>query len=172
MNRRIATLATIAIAAFGLTACSGAPSASVAPTGADTTPATSASAPSTPAAPETSASAQTLAEACLEPNAKLIEASAELAKVSAALSQNGGKDPKQAVKALSATADYFGKLAESSSNADVRKALTGIQKGYAKYSDLYAKVVIKKDYAAAADAAKILAELQKSMTAFQTLCAA
>lgn len=175
MNRRIATWATIAIAVFGLTACSGAPSAPVAST-EEATSAPAASAPTTeqttPAAPETTASGQTLAEACIEPSAKLIEASAELAEAGAALSQGSGTNAKQTVKALSAMADYFGTLAETSKNDEVREALIGIQNGYDKLSDLYNKLLVKKDYSAAADAAKITTELQEALTAFQELCGA
>jgi hypothetical protein len=180
MNRHITTWATVAIAAFSLTACSGAPTAPVAPTGgvstapATSAPATSAPAPeqTTPAAQETTESGQSLAEACIEPSAKLLEAEADLLKVQAEIAKSGGKDPKSTVKAVAAMADVFGKLAESSSNPEVKKALTGIQKGYAKLSDLMNKLLVEKDYAAAADVSKVMAELQESLTAFQTLCAA
>ncbi len=79
---------------------------------------------------------------------------------------------KATVKAISAMADYFGKMAESSSNAEVKKALLGIQKGYDKLSDLYDKILLKNDLAAAADAAVVTAELQESLDAFAKLCAA
>ncbi|MEA4944580.1 MAG: hypothetical protein VB080_09105 [Propionicimonas sp.] len=179
MNRRIATVATIAITALGLTACSSAPAATQPPAPAVSTsaPAPSAeqttSAPETsPAAPETSASEPSLAEACLEPTAKMVEASAELAKVSAALAQSDGKDPQDTVDAVKAMADYFGTFAESSNHPKVKEALTGIQKYYGKLADLLKKVLIDKDMAAAADAATIMTDLQKSMTAFQELCTA
>lgn len=175
MNRCIATWATIAIATFGLTACSSAPSAPVAPVGeVSSAPVTSAppAEQASPAAPETTDSGQTLADACIEPSAKLVEAEAELAKASIALSQSGAKNPKQLIKAMHAYADYFGKIAESTSHPDVKKALLGIQKGYHELADIYTKLLVKKDYTAAADASKVLAELQESMKAFQKLCGA
>jgi hypothetical protein len=127
---------------------------------------------SSPAAEEPTTSEQTLAESCIEPNLKLLEAEAELVKVQAEMATSGGKDPKSSVKALAAMADVFGKLAESSSNPEVKKALTGMQKGYAKLSDLMNKLLVKKDYSAAADAAKVMAELQEALQAFQKLCSA
>lgn len=173
MNRHIAIWATVAIAAFSLTACSSAPTAPVAPSGgASSAPAASAPATeqSSPAAEATSASGQTLAEACIEPSAKLVEAYAELAKVNAAMLAHDGKDAQDTVDALHAMADYFGALAESTSNAEVKKALTGIQKSYDKLAVLMEKLLVKEDLSAAADATKIMAELQESMTAFQKLC--
>lgn len=179
MNRRIATWAVAALTVFGLTACGGAPSAPPEAPSAD--PATSAPAPSvepttqapptTEAAPEPPAE-QSLAEACLEPSAKMIEAQAELTAAYAALSATDGKDPQKTVDAMAALADYFGKLAESSSHPDVKKALTGIQEGYQKFSVLMGKLLIDKDLSAAAEVSTVMADLQKAWEDFTKLCSA
>lgn len=178
MNRRIATWAVVALATFGLTACGGSPSASPEAPSAD--PATSAPAPSvepttqapptTEAAPEPTPTEQSLAEACLEPNAKLTEASAQLMEVSAALAASDGKDAKAVVDALKGMGDYFATFAESATNPEVKEALTGIAKGYADLAKAYAKLLIDEDLTAAADAMRALADVQESMDAFTKLC--
>lgn len=124
--------------------------------------------PSTPAAPEPSE--QSLTEACLEPNTKLIEASAELTKVSAALAASDGKDAQAVVDALKEMGNYFTTMAESAVNPEVKDALTGIAKGYADLAKAYGKLLIDNDLTAGADAMKALTGLQESMDAFTKLC--
>lgn len=174
MNRRIATWAVAALAIFGLTACGGSPSTPPAAPSPD--PTTSAPAPTTEpateAAPETTPAEQTLAQDCLEPNAKLIEASAQLMEVSAALSASDGKDAKAMVDALKGMGESFGTIAESTTNPEVKEALTGIAKGYAQLAKAYGKMLIDNDLSAAADAMRALADVQESMEAFQKLCSA
>lgn len=180
MNRRIATWAVAAVTIFGLTACGGSPSAPPEAPPAD--PATSAPAPSaepttqapptTEAAPEPTPSEQSLTEACLEPNAKILEASAQLMEVSAALAASDGKDAKAVVDALKGMGDYFGTLAESAVHPELKEALTGIAGGYAKLAVAYGKLLIDNDLAAGADAMRALADIQESMEVFQKLCTA
>lgn len=172
MKRHVATWAIVALATLGLTAC-GSPSTSTpAPVETPTSSAPAETSPpveaSTPAAPEPSE--QTLAEACLEPNAKLLEASAELAKVGAALAASDGKDAQAAVDALKAMGEYFSTFAESATNPEVKDALAGIAKGYADLAKVYGKVLIDKDPTAAMDALTALSGLQESMEAFTKLC--
>lgn len=169
MNRRLASCATVLFAIVGLTACSGAPAATQSPVAATTSaPADQAT---TPAA-QTTASGQTLAEACLEPSAKLAEASAELAKAGAAVSAGDGKNAQDVADALAKFADYFGAFASSTKNTEVAKALSGIESGYRKLSTLYPKAVDDHDLDAMADMTKVMADLQKSLSAFTTLCSA
>ncbi|MCA0250829.1 MAG: hypothetical protein LCH76_00780 [Actinobacteria bacterium] len=172
MTRRIATWAAIAIAVFGLTACSGAPSAPESPAATTTAPAPPPAAETTPPpaaettpppAEEAPSAEQSLAEACLEPSAKLLEASAQLTGASAALAASDGKDAQAVVDAFKEMGDYFSTLAESATNPEVKEALTGMAKGYADFAKFYGKLLIDEDLSAAADAMEALADLQKSL---------
>lgn len=172
MTRTITSLAIVALALFSLTACGGSPSTPAETPAAD--PTTSAPAApveqTTPAETGTTAAGQSLTEACLEPSAKLVEASAELMKVSAALAASDGQDAKALADALNGMGDYFGTVAESTSNQEVKEALTGISKYYVKLGELLPKMLVDKDMTAAAEATQAMADLQKSLEAFQTLC--
>jgi hypothetical protein len=171
MTRRLATWAIVAIAALGLSACSGSPSAPTSPT---ENPATTASAApeTTPAAPETAPAEQSLAEACVEPTKKLMEASERLTEISNRLTEANGEDPQAMVDALAELADYFGTVAESTTHPELKKALSGIEESYRKFSEIVAKVLIDKDTSAASDVMTVMNDLQESATAFQKLCGA
>ncbi len=165
MNRLVAWT-VIAAAGFGLAACAG--------TAASPASSAPASAPSEPAAPSTAASTtsgQSLAEACVQPSTALAEAGAQLAKASAAIAEPAKSDPEATIKAFTAVVDAFGAMADSATHPEVKDALSGLHKGYGKLRDTLSKVLIDKDYAAAADNAAAAAEVQESLTKFQKLCA-
>ena len=174
MNRLIAVHVVVAIAAFSLTACSGSPSpASTSATAASAPAAATSSAaePTTASSKESTTSGQTLAEACLEPNAKMAEATAELAKASAAVSASDGKNAQAVADAIIKMGDYFAAMAESTTNTDVKASLNGIAKAYRKMGELYPKAM-KQDMAALTGLMTVMTDLQKSLTDFQTLCTA
>lgn len=170
MNRHIAAWTIVAVAAFGLTACSGTPAAP------EVAASPSVSAPveqPSPTAEETTASGQTLAEACIEPSAKLVEASAQLMEANAALAKAGSKgDAKATIKAFTAAVDTIGAMADSATHPEVKAELTALHEGYGKLRDLLSKVLIDEDLSAAGEFATVASELQTSLTAFQALCAA
>lgn len=174
MKRRIATWAAAALTVVSLTACSGSPEAAPAPTEkpASTTPVEPAAPPTTTTttAPEPEQTEQSLAEACVEPSAKLTEASAQLLEASTTLAASNGKDAEAAVEALKGMGDYFSTLAESAVNSEVGAALAGIGKGYAELAVPYGKLLVDSDLSAAADATRALADLQEHMEDFQKLC--
>ena len=155
MNRRIATWAAAALTVLSLAACSGSPEAAPAPSekpasSAPAEPAAPATTttPATTTAPEPEPSEATVAEACVEPSAKLVEASAQLTEASAALAASDGKDAEAAVEALKGMGDYFSTLAESAANSEVGAALAGIGKGYAGLAVPYGKMLVDNDLSA------------------------
>ncbi len=169
MKRRIATWAVVALSVFSLTACGGGPTPtpetpSTEPTAAETTPVEEETTPTAESAE------QSLADACLEPNKKLVEASAELAKVNAALASGDTKDAQAVADAFIGLGKVYGTMAEGTSNPEVKQALEGISEAYTKFGKLYPKAATGKDMSALTEAMTVLNDLVISVEDFQELC--
>lgn len=172
MNRRIAAWMTAAVAVFGLTACSGTPSATTAPPApATTAPATSAPAePATPA-PSTPAEEpnadQSVAQACVSLAGPMAEASAAMAE----LASVSTTDAQTAVDTWTALVDAFGKFSESVTNPEVKTLATQVHQDITALRDAMQKVFVDNDMGAMSDYTTAVTDWQASYTKLMELCA-
>ncbi len=162
MKQRIATWAVVALSVFSLTACGGAPAPT--PEAPTTEPA---AAETTPDAQD---STQSLANACLRSNMKLVQASEELAKVNEALASGDTKDAQAVADSLTGFGEAFGTLAEGTTNPEVKQALEGISEGYTKFGKLYPKAITGKDMDAVTELMTASTDLLKAFEDYQELC--
>lgn len=155
MNRSIAAFAIAAVAALGLTACSGG-------TAEDTSNDSAASNESAPA----ENSNQSVEEACGIVLPKLQEAS----NAAGDIDTSGATDPQTTVDQFDSVVAAFGDAADSVSNAEVKAATTAVYEDFGSLSEILAKVLVEQDLSAASDLSTITSDMTESATALQKLC--
>ena len=161
MNRKIAAWTIAAVAVLGLTACSGAPSAS--DEGSDEI--TSSEAPAENTAEDTGD--QSVADACKVATEDITAATASLSNLDL---EAATADPQGTLDTFTATTDALGTAVESVNNAEVKDAVTAIHEDFTELRDLLSAVLIDQDLAAAEGLTTMNADLQTSAAAFYTLC--
>lgn len=163
MNRRIAAWTIVAVAALGLTACSGAPT-----NANDAKPEGSSSAPAEEPKQEESSSNQSNADACAVAGAKIQEATSAFSGIDMAAAQS---DPQGTVDKFSALVDAIGEATDSISNEEVKAAMADFHEDYAALRDVLQKVLVEQDMSAASEMGTLGTDLQESALAFGKVCA-
>jgi hypothetical protein len=151
MHRRLATIALVGAALFGLTACTGggstdASSRSQVDAGADRGPDT-----------------QSVAEACAAVQGTIEDAAAQFDNVAV-------DDPAAAVEAFRSAAAAIGDAAGTVGNAEVAAVLPDVEQAFSAVADAM-KAVSQGDLGKMAELENISTDIQESLTAFQELCA-
>jgi len=172
MNRRITALLVTAVTLFGLTACTGAPSAG---SDVESSGAPSSSAPQAPDAsaspsPDTSegpaddsSASASVAEACAVISDAVTEATAGFEEMQAP------DDPQAAIDAMKASAEAIGAALGGIDNDEVAAAARGMQAGFMGMAEA-TKALVEGDVSKAAELQKLSTEIVTSFTAFQELC--
>jgi maltose-binding protein MalE len=155
MNRSIAAFAIAAVAALGLTACSGGAAE-------DTSNDSATSNESAPA----ENSDQSVEEACGIVLPKLQEASTAAGDIDT----SGATDPQTTVDQFDTVVAAFGEAADSVSNAEVKAATTAVYEDFGSLSEILSKVLVDQDMSAASDLSTITSDMTESATALQKLC--
>ena len=148
MHRRLATIALIGAALFGLTACTdgGAPEGSSPTAGTDRGPDT-----------------QSVAEACAAVQGTIEDAASQFDEVSA-------EDPAAAVEAFQAAASAIGDAAGTVGNAEVAAVLPDVEQAFSAIAEAM-EALSQGDIGKMAELENIGTDIQESLTAFQELCA-
>lgn len=161
MNRRIIALTIVAIAALGLTGCSGS---------SNTDPGKSEPAASAPADQKESPAAeaeQSVADACVAIAGPLADASQKMAGLS-----NAASDPQAAVDVWTELAKGFENAATTVSNADVKAATAKVSETVAAVRDQIKKVFVDKDTSAMTAYTQATTDMQTAYSAMTKLCTA
>ncbi|MGM1017476.1 MAG: hypothetical protein ACQEW8_08070 [Actinomycetota bacterium] len=158
MNRRIAVFDIAAVAALGLTACSGGSASPETETEGDT----SASAPA-----EQPPADQSVQDACAVVQSEIQDAGSALSDLDVTAVT---EDPQPTIDALTAIADGIGSALDSVSNEEVREAATTLQENFVNTTEAMTVVLVEGDMSAAGDFTTTAAEFQTSFQEFSTLC--
>lgn len=151
MNRRIAAFAIAAVAALGLTACSGGASNDA----GDSAPA------------EETNTDQSVEEACGIVIPQLQEASGAMSDIDVSAA---AEDPQSTVDTFNGFIDALGSATDSVGNPEVKEATAAVYEDFVTLGDVLSDVLIDQDMSAASDLNTITSELTESATALQELC--
>lgn len=158
MNRRIAVFAIAAVAALGLTACSGGASDDASTDAGD-------SGDSAPA--EQTNTDQSVEDACGIVLPQLQEASRAMSDIDVSAA---AEDPQATVDTFNGFIDALGSATDSVSNPEVKEATAAVYEDFVALGDVFSKVLIDQDMSVASDLNTITSDMTESATALQELC--
>lgn len=157
MIRKITALALATAAVFGLSACSG----NAAPEKQEPVAETPA-----PAEEGTSELDAATVQACLDLAAPFAEASSAMLQIAS----DGKIPPQEAVDMWTALVDALGRVADSTSDQEVKDAAAAAHADFAALRDAMQKVYVEGDMSAMGDYAAASAAIQSSYSALLDLC--
>jgi uncharacterized protein with HEPN domain len=158
MNRRLAVFAIAAVAALGLTACSGGSASPETEGDGDTT----ATAPA-----EQPAADQSVEDACAEVQVKIQDASTAVSEIDVSTAAD---DPQATVDAFTETVEGVGEAADSVSNEEVKAAVTAVYEDFVALRDGLEQVLVEQNMDAASDLTTVATDVQTSAQELSTLC--
>jgi len=160
MKKLLTSLAIIATAMLGVTACSG-----------GATPVAQVETPAPAPAEHTEESGAGLDEATMQACLDIAGSFAEASTAMAQIATHGNVAPQEAVDMWSALVTALDSVANSSSNPEVKAAATAAHADFAALRDAMQKVYVDGDMSAMGDYATAAAAIQESYQALLNLCA-
>jgi hypothetical protein len=155
MSPRIAGLGLAVVALFGLTACTGSPTATT--TAGSSTPGASRE------SDEPGDSGQSTADACALIQASIEDATAEFESISTA-------DPAAVVDAMNSAAEGLSETAAQVTNDEVAAILPALQGMFAEIAEVM-DAIAQGDATKVDDLSQLATEFQETSDTFQQVCA-